>query len=459
MNQGSISESLAASLISRSQGRCVSFRVLAMLAATALMGTAASLHGQASEPTLFVGNNGNLEGSISSLTIETDGSLTLNDVIVTGTRDSTSEPCPGCNVYTLDISPDGRYLVAGHPSSSNFPLHVSVTRVNDEGTLELITLHQVPNSPLDVVWLDDDYFAVTSTSLTNSFNQVRVYRYNRDSQTVTFANNDFTGGFTTSLAVDRENKLLFSQRTSPTSAVRAYSYNDSGQLTFLQMLETDGTYPLGIGLSPDGTGLYGGGGISSGGDKIIGIEVDTDAGSMSPMAGSPFISPGASPKQVVVAGNGQTAIVGHGTDATVRTFDIDPRTGALSPTGHFFDVGFQGSLGDIATAGDLVFATDNTTAIDGIKGAYSFTLGSQGQLFQNGPIVDTDGISPRALAPWIPATCPGDFNDDGVIDSADLLVLLAAWGLCDGCEEDLNDDGVVDGADLLTLLAIWGACP
>jgi len=57
--------------------------------------------------------------------------------------------------------------------------------------------------------------------------------------------------------------------------------------------------------------------------------------------------------------------------------------------------------------------------------------------------------------------CEGDLNEDELVDGADLLLLLAAWGGCDDPEEclaDLNDDGHVDGADLLVLLANWGSC-
>jgi hypothetical protein len=63
---------------------------------------------------------------------------------------------------------------------------------------------------------------------------------------------------------------------------------------------------------------------------------------------------------------------------------------------------------------------------------------------------------------WAGVTCPnivGDLNCDGVVDGADLLILLSAWGECDdakNCPEDLNDDGFVDGADLLLLLSNWG---
>jgi hypothetical protein len=58
-----------------------------------------------------------------------------------------------------------------------------------------------------------------------------------------------------------------------------------------------------------------------------------------------------------------------------------------------------------------------------------------------------------------PDDCPGDLNNDNVVDGADLLILLGDWGPCPGCDGDLNDDNVVDGADLLILLGNWGPCP
>ena len=52
--------------------------------------------------------------------------------------------------------------------------------------------------------------------------------------------------------------------------------------------------------------------------------------------------------------------------------------------------------------------------------------------------------------------CPADFNDDGLVDTADLLILLASWGTPDG---DVDGDGDTDTWDLLALLGAWGACP
>jgi hypothetical protein len=51
---------------------------------------------------------------------------------------------------------------------------------------------------------------------------------------------------------------------------------------------------------------------------------------------------------------------------------------------------------------------------------------------------------------------PADINGDGVVNTEDLLLLLAAWGPCPGCPEDINGDDVVNTADLLMLLAEWG---
>jgi hypothetical protein len=54
--------------------------------------------------------------------------------------------------------------------------------------------------------------------------------------------------------------------------------------------------------------------------------------------------------------------------------------------------------------------------------------------------------------------CSGDFNADGNINVNDLLILIAAWGPCEGCAQDLNGDGAVNVNDLLVLIAAWGPC-
>jgi len=49
---------------------------------------------------------------------------------------------------------------------------------------------------------------------------------------------------------------------------------------------------------------------------------------------------------------------------------------------------------------------------------------------------------------------PGDLNGDGVVNAADLAIMLGAWGTAG--PGDLNSDGTVNAADLAILLGSWG---
>ncbi|MBC8202276.1 MAG: hypothetical protein H8E91_00445, partial [Planctomycetes bacterium] len=59
-----------------------------------------------------------------------------------------------------------------------------------------------------------------------------------------------------------------------------------------------------------------------------------------------------------------------------------------------------------------------------------------------------------------PATAASaDFNNDGVVDTTDLIALTSNIGTaCEGdCPTDLNNDGVTDQQDILVLMQLWGA--
>jgi len=67
-----------------------------------------------------------------------------------------------------------------------------------------------------------------------------------------------------------------------------------------------------------------------------------------------------------------------------------------------------------------------------------------------------------ANANGIPDTCEciADVNEDGVVNGADISVLLGYWGLSGkNVVGDLTGDGTVNGADLSVLLGSWGPCP
>ncbi|TVQ52103.1 MAG: hypothetical protein EA377_11015 [Phycisphaerales bacterium] len=57
-------------------------------------------------------------------------------------------------------------------------------------------------------------------------------------------------------------------------------------------------------------------------------------------------------------------------------------------------------------------------------------------------------------------TCaPAGLTCDGVVDTEDLFMLLAAWGECADpgeCPADFDGNGVVDVDDLFILLVNWG---
>ncbi|MDG1358963.1 MAG: hypothetical protein P8P71_00845 [Phycisphaerales bacterium] len=56
--------------------------------------------------------------------------------------------------------------------------------------------------------------------------------------------------------------------------------------------------------------------------------------------------------------------------------------------------------------------------------------------------------------------CASDLTGDGQTNGADLGLLLASFGSCDGfCLADIDGDGEVTGSDLGLILAGWGLCP
>jgi len=413
----------------------------------------AAAMGQSSVPAVFVSNNGNLEGSVTALRLLPDRSLEFVQKLVLGETPSLQQPVPGTNAYAIDISPNGRWLMVSHTTSNQVVEQLSLIEIHDDATLSLAAIFQTPDSPLDLKWVRDDLVAVTQTQAFG-FNSVRMYAFEEESLALSLVNFVPAGSFCSSIAIHPSGDWLIAQ-DSFGFALRTMSIAPNGTLALASTTATNPNYVLGLGVSPDGDHVYGGGGISNGGKNVIGFAFDATLGAATPIAASPFLSPGSSPKQVAITGDGAFAAVAHGTDATIRTFARDPQTGALSATGFMFDVGVQGSLGAILVRDDLLLATDRDTIFDGQRGVYSFTIESDGSLTQNGPLVDTTGIGPEGIALWLPGPVVfGDLNGDGVVDGADLGILLQNWGSLGG-PADLNGDGVVDGADLGALLTAW----
>lgn len=98
-------------------------------------------------------------------------------------------------------------------------------------------------------------------------------------------------------------------------------------------------------------------------------------------------------------------------------------------------------------------------ASDGGVAGVSFMLQWKGIGFNATEWFESDAEYAMRISVGGVETPVGDLNGDGVVDVADLLILLAAWGPCqeaNDCPADLNGSGEVDVADMLILLANWG---
>jgi hypothetical protein len=104
--------------------------------------------------------------------------------------------------------------------------------------------------------------------------------------------------------------------------------------------------------------------------------------------------------------------------------------------------------------------TGSTTSPSNVWGRYTLCTGTAQNVFApfgagsyQWPIEINGSGSACTQGP----ACPGDFNDDGQRNGADLGALLAGWGTPAG---DINGDGNTDGADLGGLLAVFNQpCP
>lgn len=78
--------------------------------------------------------------------------------------------------------------------------------------------------------------------------------------------------------------------------------------------------------------------------------------------------------------------------------------------------------------------------------------------FQDGdgdtvPTVDIGAHEAPAIPP-----CLADITDDLVVDVADLVALILAWGPCLDCPADIDANDIVDVGDLVAVIIAWGGC-
>jgi hypothetical protein len=111
-------------------------------------------------------------------------------------------------------------------------------------------------------------------------------------------------------------------------------------------------------------------------------------------------------------------------------------------------------------AGLGVFGSGNVvseSAIDNVEHLYIKDLAA-GEYVLEIRRADSSSASRVFSVAWLfpeQTGVPGDVNGDGVVDVSDILMLIVAWGPCDGCPEDLNGDGVVNVNDIIQLISYW----
>lgn len=432
-------------------------RLLLGMAAIAAIGPTAPLPGQATVRAVFVANNGDLTGSVTSFTLGLNLAPVLRTHLVTGSRTLPTDPCAGCKAYEISLTPNGKYLAVAHISGN--PDALTVLQVAADAALsQALQVNLVAGSdgPLDVQWLDDEYLAVLRA--VPSPDQVAVYRFVPTPPSLSLINAYAVGTGASHLAIHPSRQYLYVNNSSPSPARQIYAFSVSagGVLTQIDAEPTGTPAPFELAVSPNGQWLYAVCGDTGTGQQIVGMYLAPD-GILSPMTGSPFTTPSLTPTNVFVSDDNKYCIVGHGSDAMARVFSINPSTGALTGTAHSFDVGASGTLGDARVMRDLLFLTDNTASDNGLIGLYSLTIGSGGALTVNGGVVPSGGVEPRTIAAWTPRIL-GDADCDGDLDLDDVPAFVAAlvypttyadtWPFCNPYRCDMNSDGLLNGADV-----------
>lgn len=429
----------------------VSFSLLAIAITSAA-------NAQATDPFVFVANDGNLEGSVSSMRVCPDGTTTLVDRVITGSRSSTTQPCAGCNAFAIDLSPDGSHLAVNHASGSN-PEQVTIIRVDTNGSLTIVEEFTLAEAGLDIGWVRDDLLAVCITTLSGT-NTLRLFQWDANAESLTPTDSDGAGTFLTSITVHPTGDWIYTN-DSFGSVVRRFDVaGNSASLGDTTALPVSG---VSLEVSPDGRFLYAAGGISAGGNAFAGFSIDPSTGDLTVIPGSPFNSPGSSPKGFAFSSNSAYMYVSHGSDATIQAFAIDPESGMPMFNGESFDVGLQGTLQGMDTIPGFLFALDESDSFDGLEGVYSFAIDAGTGAFPTvaGTPVLTDGISPSAISAWGGAACAADLAEPfGTLNFFDIAEYIALFNAGDPAADLADPAGILNFFDIAEFIALFNAgCP
>jgi len=131
---------------------------------------------------------------------------------------------------------------------------------------------------------------------------------------------------------------------------------------------------------------------------------------------------------------------------------------STSPDGPFMPAGVAGVVDETGESVEFPGLTSTGVIVGhGIVEPYIYVGAYIGPDCNGNGIPDDDDPQPCDHNRPLQCVTP-DINRDGVVNTMDLAMLLAAWGSTDEhC--DLNGDGVVNAPDLGILLSMWGVMP
>jgi len=144
-----------------------------------------------------------------------------------------------------------------------------------------------------------------------------------------------------------------------------------------------------------------------------------------------------------------------GINEVVPPQDGDGLYFALAPLGNPVQVSEQGVL--VTTLQFKVLSAFVETWVDVLPELTVTFTGKTAVYDGTFAGLDITGTLTHALIRQIDP-CPSDLDDDGVVNGADLAIVLGDWGTASPLS-DLNLDGMVNGADLAIVLGAWGLCP
>lgn len=96
--------------------------------------------------------------------------------------------------------------------------------------------------------------------------------------------------------------------------------------------------------------------------------------------------------------------------------------------------------------GEVYVSGSFTSGVALLDGSSIFSLGGSDAFFARLGVLEIT-----------PEICLGDFNFDGAINAADLVILLSEYACTSDCTTDITGDGVVDINDVLLFLTLFGS--